>query len=252
MPKTISIETALLQEKSNTPHEEALLNDVKRLFLNNRFHKKNVLENLKQYNTSFEFFDDDEMPEQGLFTQEQIKKTCIKYRFRFLPATTYKGEIPYEVHLKIQDLNTRYRKTSTHFKILSSEHFFTKKESRQQALFFAETWHGNYYLVHSWGTPYHNDRLLRCLPARNFETLLACFVVLSLLETALLPNKIISTDMRAGYFSMYRAAAWLHLFILQCGLATFFLMAAHFTFSANNWYKKPFSPQSQSLGANFF
>jgi hypothetical protein len=239
MLKSINIEQSLQQEKSKNSTEDMLLEEANRILLKNRLNEKNILDNLKFYNSSFEFLDDDEVDARNLFTPQQIKKICIKYRLRFLPSQHYSGDIPYEALLKIKNLNKEFRKEIKHFKILSADSFFTDSNSNQQSLLFAQTLQGNYYLLHTWGLSYNRSRLIKYFPARSFETLLSIFLFLSVVETALLPNSLLSTDIHAGYFSMYRVAALFHLLILQCGLGVLYLMAAHFTFSANNWDSVP-------------
>ena len=40
--------------------------------------------------------------EEKIYTLEQIKKLCIKYRLRFLDSKVFKGDFPHEAILKIK------------------------------------------------------------------------------------------------------------------------------------------------------
>jgi hypothetical protein len=55
------------------------------------------------------------------------------------------------------------------------------------------------------------------------------------MEGLAIPDRYLSTDTRATYFSMYRMAGIFHLLILNAGLTIFLIFAFHLSFSENNW-----------------
>src|ERR1700752_3058861 len=106
----MNLQQALENERKELSQQEALLQEAQRILFKSRLSEKNILDNLKFYNSSFEFLDNDEIEKEKVFTSAQIKSLCKKQRLRFLSSQSYKGEIPYEAILKRKDLNTNHRK----------------------------------------------------------------------------------------------------------------------------------------------
>jgi len=235
MKKGINIEHLLQGERKRTSTEDLLLSEARKVLIQSRLTDKNVLDNLKFYNSSFEFLDDEEIEHQHVFTQTQLKSTCKKLHLRLLPSQAFEGDVPYEAVLKIKELNAKYRKDLRHFKILSTKHFFSEHNSPHQALLFAQTISGNYFLIHSWGQPLSPGRKFAYFVLRNFESLAVVILLFTLVECLLIPDRYLSTDTRATYFSMYRAAGYFHLLILNLGMTIFSIFAFHLSFSENNW-----------------
>jgi hypothetical protein len=238
MKKEMDIARLLSYEKKRVSREEELLAEANRILVQNRLADKNILDNLKFYTSSFEFLDEEEVEAAKVFTLSQIRSTAMKLRLRFLPSQDYEGEIPYEAVLKIKELNRQHRKELKHFKILSTDTFFADPYCGSQALLFAQTLYGNYYLAHSWGKPLKPRRKMLAFPLRSFEMLALCLLTFTLLECLVIPNHLLSTDTRADYFSMYRIAAYFHLLILNAGLMIFLLFAFHLNFSEQVWNTK--------------
>jgi hypothetical protein len=235
MKKGVNIEQILTSEKRQTSKEDQLLAEAKKILIQNKLSDENILGNLKFYNSSFEFLDEEENLSEKTFTQTQLKSVCKKLHLRCLPSQAFEGEVPYEAVLKIKELNTRYHKDLKHFKILSTKEFFSETYSKHQAVLFAQTLYGSYYLIHTWGEPLSNWRKPKYFILRNFESLAAVMLLFTLIECLVIPDRYLSTDPRATYFSLYRAAAYFHLLILNTGLTIFLLFAFHLSFSENNW-----------------
>ncbi len=230
-----TLQQALENERKELPQQEALLQEAQRILFKSRLSDKNILDNLKFYNSSFEFLDDDEIEKQKTFTPAQIKSLCKKLRLRFLSSQSYHGEIPYEAILKIKELNASYRKDLKHFKIVSTKYFFTSPQNDEAAMLFVQTLYGNYYLLHSWGKPLGKWRSAKFFAIRNFESLFVCLFVFTLTESLLLPNHLLTTDVKTGYFSMYRMACVFHLLIFNAAFTVFGLFSSRLNFSESNW-----------------
>ncbi len=235
MRKKLNIEHEFSNEKNNISKEDQLLLEAKKVLIQSRLTEKNVLDNLKFYKSSFEFLDEEEVSSKKIFTVQQIKSTAVKLRLRFLPSQAFEGEIPYEAVLKIKDLNNIHHKELKHFKILSTKKFFSDNDSTEEALLFAQTLYGNYHHIHTWGHTLEKNRKIKRFPLRNFEAFAVCLLLFTLIECLLIPNKYLSTDWRATYFSMYRAAAYFHLLILNAGLMVFLLFGFNCNFSEHIW-----------------
>jgi len=234
MPHKLNIEDILRSEKQRTSAEDKLLSEANKVLVAGRLAEKNILENLKFYKSSFEFLDEEEMPAEKIFTTKQIRATAIKLHLRFLPSQAFEGEIPYEAVLKVKDLNATYKKELKHFKILSTKNFFGNNFP-DQAMLFGQTLYGNYYHIHTWGNAFKSNRRFFSFPLRNFECFAVVLLLFTLIEALIIPGKYLSTDTRATYFSMYRAAAYFHMLILNLGLLIFLMFGFHANFSENNW-----------------
>jgi hypothetical protein len=234
-----TLQQALENECKELSQQDSLLQDAQRILFKSRLSDKNILDNLKLYNSSFEFLDDDEIEKQKTFIPAQIKSLCKKLRLRFLSSQSYKGEIPYEAILKIKDLNTAYRKDLKHFKIISTKDFFTSPQSDAPALLFAQTLYGNYYLLHSWGKPLSKWRSTKFFSIRNFESLFICLFLFTLTESLLMPTHLLTTDVKAGYFSMYRMACIFHLLIFNTAFTIFGLFSSRLHLSEQSWDMVP-------------
>lgn len=131
--------------------EDVLLDEVKSILNADLIREEKVLAHLKHYFKTFELITEAEANKQLIFSEDEIKQVCIKYRLRFLDSRFYKEDYPYEAILKITDINKQYRKDLRHFKILAAETAFTKKDKNANCVLFALTNNGNYFLVHEWG-----------------------------------------------------------------------------------------------------
>jgi len=234
-----TLQQALENERKELSHQDALLQDAQRILFKSRLSDKNILDNLKFYNSSFEFLDDDEIEKQKTFTPAQIKNLCKKLHLRFLSSQSYSGEMPYEAILKIKDLNTAYRKDLKHFKIVSTEGFFASSQTDVSAMLFAQTLYGNYYLLHSWGKPLNRWRSATFFALRNFESLFICLFLFTLAESLLMPTRLLTTDAKAGYFSLYRMACIFHLLIFNAAFTVFGLFSSRLNFTESNWDVAP-------------
>ena len=233
------IQQLLDNERKEASKQDALLQEAKRILIKSRLTEKNILDNLKFYNSSFEFLDDDEIEQEKIFTKAQIKSLSKKLRLRFLNSQHSASDIPYEAVLKIKDLNKTYRKDLKHFKVVSTTKFFTNANVEMPAILFAQTLYGNYYLIHTWGKPFNKWRRIKYFALRNFESLFACLFLFTLIETLLMPNHLLTTDTKADYFSLYRMACIFHLLILNAAFTVFIFFGIRLNFSENNWDEIP-------------
>lgn len=227
---------ALIKERKKSLSDgEHLISEARSILVQNSLDEKHVLENLKFYNSSFEFLDDKDFDYDVLYSRRELERICIRYRLRFADSQRFTGELPYEVLLKIKDLNSRYGKDLRHFKILAHERLFLTGTSKIESILFAETICGNYFPVHNWGNQPSVLRQIKVFPLRNFESLAICLLVLSGIFTLILPNHLISSDPRADYFSMYRMAAYFHILIINTGFSVFLMFGFKKHFSGSVW-----------------
>ncbi len=221
--------------------QDILVSEANRILTQDLFTEQKILQNLKQYNKSFEIIDEEDVDTQSIFTPKEIKNIAINYRLKFLDSHLYKPEIPYEAILKIKDINTRFKKEIKLFKILSLPHSFHDTNSKSESILFVKTNYNNYYFIHSWGNSVHRNRKFKFWPLRNFETLAATVIFSTLVLTLCLPTEWITLDRKATYFSGYRAAAFFHLLIFNFGVTAYITFAFAKNFSSSIWnYKNDF------------
>ena len=74
-----------------------IIEQANRVLKNNLFSQKNVLENLKLYNQSFELIHENTVEREKIFGLDEIKTICINFNLRFLDIKKFKGQIPSEI-----------------------------------------------------------------------------------------------------------------------------------------------------------
>lgn len=224
--------------KKQEDRGDNLVSEAQRILKQDLFTEKKILSHLGQYNRSFELLDEESLDDRFIFSPAEIKKVCIHYRLKFLESKVYKPEIPYEAILKIKGLNSQFHKDIKEFKIMSPAGAFTEKENVQEAVLFAGTNYGNYYLVHRWGQPLPWYRLIRYWHMRYFENLFFTVIAFTLLLTLSLPIGFITLDNKADYWSGYRAAAFFHLLIFNMGVTAYTTFAFARNFSSTVWNRE--------------
>ncbi len=218
-----------------TKEADDLLSEVNRILHKNIYNEKNVLNNLKHYNKSFELIDEDDVEKNMIFSSSEIKKLAIQYRLRFLDSQCYKSDFPYESVLKIEQLNATHKKSLKGFKVLSTSKFFKDAKNIDNALLFAPTNLGNYYLIHKWGKPLKWYRKFVSLPLRNIETLFVTLIIITFIITMSLPTYLITLDRKATYWCAYRIGIFFHLFIFNMGATAYITFAFSKNLSSSIW-----------------
>jgi hypothetical protein len=233
----INLVSALASERYRIRSvDDDLMDDVKRLFIQDQYSEKKILDNIRSYNQSYEILDEDGLDKQRLFSIKEIELIAIKYRLRFLDSQVYKGAIPNETLNEIHNVSKHQGKNIRTYKILAPSSFFKLKEKMEaDALLFTPTSLGNYYLLFSWGHTTKWSRAITCYPLRSFETLFACILSITLIVTLSFPTSWITMDKGATYLSMYRIATFFHMLIFDSAVAAFVLFGFYSNFSSSQW-----------------
>lgn len=236
MISRVDIEKELSTVRLKTRSEEdSLIREADMILHNSAFNKKNILDNLKNYNQSFEVLDEEDVDQKLIFKLSEIKEIAINYRLRFVNSPAYKHEFPYEAILKIESLNHTHKKSLKGFKLLGTSQFFGKKQAKDEALLFAPTNLGNYCLVHRWGKALPGSRKVRNWPIKNIETLFVSLIIITLLITLSLPTYLITLDRKATYWCAYRIGIFFHLFIFNMGVTAYITFAFSKNLSTSIW-----------------
>lgn len=122
-----------------------------------------------------------------IFTSEQIKNTCIKYRLRFLDSKLFKGEIPYEAIMKVKELEKKSKMKFSEFKILAPASLFKLEDRNKDPLLFAHTGKRKYILIHKWGNDLSWHRKILSFPLRTVKSFICTLLAVSILISITVP-----------------------------------------------------------------
>lgn len=219
--------------------EDDLFEEAKRILAQDLFSEKKILNNLKQYNSSFELIDEEDVPSEHIFNVSEIKKVALDYQLKFIDSQFFSSDIPYEAILKIKHINTTFHKDIKGFRILAPLSAFKEKKVTKGSILFAPTNYGNYYVIHSWGSSFKWYRKITSWPLKNFESLFKAVILFTLIVTLVIPTPLITLDSEATYWSGYRAAAFMHLLIFHMGVTAYitFTLGKNLSSTAWNHYK---------------
>lgn len=238
MEKGIDIQDQLrLIHLKNTKGEDQVIDEVKRILNNDLHTTRNVLNNLKTYNQLNELLEEEYLDGKDVYSINDIREIAIRYRLCFVDSQAYKFEFPYESVLKIEHLNERYKKNLKSFKLLATHEFLKSENSKDSAVLFVPTDHGNYYLIHQWGKLLPKSRIIKSWPFRSIENMLISVALFTLVVTLCLPTFLITLDRTATYWCGYRLGVFFHLLIFFMGITTYVTFAFGKSLSSMNWDK---------------
>lgn len=234
-----NIKDELLRGKTKAKFpEDEVIEEVNRILKNSIYKERNILQNLKTYNKSFQLLNEDGLDESLVCKPSEIRKICVKLRLKFLDSQNYHFDVPYEAILKIKELNHSQGKDLEGFKILGVAESFRKRLRQTNFALFAPTVHGNYYLIHAWGEKIPWYKKVMVFPLQNFETLALSLMVFVLVITMSLPTYLITLDRTATYWCGYRIATYFHLLIFFSGVAAYIMVGFNKRFSGQIWQQE--------------
>ena len=161
-------------------------------------------------------FDVDLLVRDRIFHIDDIKKTCIDFRLRFLDSKYFKNKIPQAAFDEINHLNELHNTRLGNYKIMAPSKLF-KLENTDDPLLFAPLGNGYYYLIHKWGNDLHPFRKVMMWPFKSIPNLFALILLLSWFATQLVPVGLFSKTNDWGvywmtYFFMFKGIAAIVIF----------------------------------------
>lgn len=219
MLEKTNIEDRLKHQRNKRVSEATLLKEVQEIFLKNNEERETIQARMAEEPQEQETneFDIDLLKSEAIFHVSEIKKTCVTYRLRFLDSHRFKGEIPEEAISKIRTLEKKHEITLRGLKIMAPAKLL-KLENADDPLLFAPMGNDYYYLIHKWGNDLHPLRKWLMWPYKNFENLIFCIFILSVLFTALTPmqaftkGEVTQTEYLLMFLFMFKAVAGIVLF----------------------------------------
>ena len=182
-----NIEKQLLKYRSKRIDEQAIMDEVRRIFSENEIQREEIIAALTEKSVETEnAFNFDLLDTNHIFHIEDIKNLCINYRLRFLDSRYFKADFPEATISEIRSLENQHGLALKNFKIVAPAKLL-KLENADDPLLFAPMGNNYFYLIHKWGNDLHPFRKLLMWPYKSFENLVFMVAVLSFLITALMP-----------------------------------------------------------------
>lgn len=229
----LNIANELVKERSK---QQRIMNDVTGILNDSLEKDKDVLKRLKQSGESssnaLQIID-----EKKIYTLEQIKRICIRYRLRFLPTSLFKAAFPYEAISRINELEKKLNTKIEDFRIIAPSKAFELENINKDPLLFAQLADGRYYLIHHWGKDLKWYRKILTWPLQNFKTY---FITLWILAGALafgIPSSVMN-QLSIESETVLRLWLTVHSFIAFMGITFWLALSNEKTFSSLNWESK--------------
>lgn len=224
----------LLTLRKKRISEQNLLQQVKEILDNEEFKEQIVIKELTtSYGSEEIIFNNlklDLLESDRIFHISDIEKTCITYRLRFLNSSLYKAEFPYEVLIKIKELEKLHKTSLRGFKLMAPAGVF-KLKNADDPLLFAPINNDYFYLIHSWGKDLHPFRKILMWPFRHFENFMCFLLAISLLATGLIPAGMFSPENNITEFFLL----FFFMFKWITGIAIFYGFKYGKNFSSAIW-----------------
>lgn len=176
-----------------------------------------------------------------IFHEEDIRRVCVKYRLRFLPAGRFKGAIPHEAVIAVRQLEAKAGATLKGYKIMAPAKRFRLCDTDADPFLFVPVGGDCYYLVHKWGRDMHPLRAVWTWPVRNWLNLVATTAVLAALLGAIMPTAWITPVPDAPWWGGYRFGAFFWAAMVVGAASSFSWFAFYGQFSDQAWKSKTFN-----------
>ncbi|MBD99630.1 MAG: hypothetical protein CMO34_07280 [Verrucomicrobia bacterium] len=221
---TVDLHTELLKIRRRNAKND-ILDEVNDLLQDGYNRDINVKDQIKSSSGSQQTFDMTKLNPERIYTLDQIKSLCIKYRLRFLDASIFKGEIPYEAVLKIKEIEKEHDCKLESFKIVAPKKMFQLSDKDSDPILFLRLTNNRFYFIHKWGGEINVFRSLLAFPFRNVMTMFWSLFAIALVFTICIPTS-----------SAYLFAFLLvHSFIGICGLACLVIFSLRENLSNIEW-----------------
>ena len=226
---TVDLQQELEKIKKRT--KVIVLDEVQQI-LNEDIEKEleitNKLQGRSTYNTDLDF---SKLDSNNIYSLEQIRQICVKYRLRFLDSKAFIGEIPAEGISKIKALEKTLGHPVDGFKIVAPKKLFQLEDKDSDPLLFLQLANDKFYFIHKWGGELNRFRALLATPLRSFMSMFWTLLAVAFLFSLAIPTA--SIDVFVFLF--------VHSFIAICGIACMIIFMIRENFSDAEWNSRFFS-----------
>lgn len=182
----------------------------------------------------YKHYDLSTLDEDRMYHIDDIKKLCVVYRLRFLDASFFRNEIPYEAISEIKKIQRDQDIELTDFKILAPAPMFNLQQKDRDPLLFLNLGKGNFYLIHQWGGELSLFRKFLVYPFRSFKSILICVAGLAALLAICIPDSLLGGQSNA----VVRVFCFFYLFFGFSSLTVLYGFSRVKDFNSNLWNSK--------------
>lgn len=240
----LNIEKELIRERPAMVGDNVLISEAAKIFGDEVQREQTIKQNLKLKKSPADriMVSPDNLDKSKLFSISQIERVCTKYRLRFLKTGYFKNDLPYEVIIKIKEVERRSGKNLHDFYIMAPAEAFDLQDGNKDPLLFANLGNNNYYLIHKWGNDLAWHRRLWSYPLRNIEALALIVLVLASLAAWLFPASfMLKREVPVDDMIVYRFFFFIWAIIAQGAALSYGLLAFHKNFSSAVWRSQYFN-----------
>jgi len=224
---TVDLQKELVKNKNS---REDLLEEVNQLFANEENKEAEILKRIEG-DPNFNWQLVEQLDAENIYTLDQIRSICVKYRLRFLDSNYFKGEIPFEAVSKIKELEKELGKPLNGFKIVAPKELFRLEDKDSDPLLFLQLTENQFYFIHKWGGELNKFRSTLAFPLRSFMNMFWFLAGVALVFSLLIPTA--SFDVFAFLF--------VHSFLAICGMTCMLVFTSRQNFSDVEWDSRFFS-----------
>lgn len=228
----INIKNELIRHRS----QETILKQVNELLSSEINKERDIINRLKRNNPDQNLTISVE-DKENVFSLEDIKFICVRYRLRFLESSHFKAQYPHPALMQIKAFEKKYDATIESFRIIAPAEAFELENINKDPLLFAQLNEHQYYLLHQWGHDLKWYRRILAWPLQNLKSLLLTLFMVGSVFSFSLPDSVMNVF--SFQSSMY-LRIWLsiHTFIALTGFALWMGLAFDKSLSEMNWSSK--------------
>ncbi len=174
----------------------------------------------------------DPEPER-LFLLHEIRERCVRYRLRFVDASTYRRTLPPRAVHALARTEERVGAPLRGLKVMAAS--LGPRRTDREVRLFIPLGQGRYYLVHEWGGSPGRMRAWSTWPVRGPRQLAISILCVSLLVALLVPNAWTGAAADAPYWGSARLLMMFRSLMLTAAGAVFAWYIGGGRFSQEGW-----------------
>lgn len=176
-----------------------------------------------------------------VFDIEDIRRTCIRYRLRFLPTGRFKGTIPAQALIALRQAEALADAPLGGFKVMAPSRMFLLDDCDADPILFIPVGGGRYYLVHQWGHEIGPVRATITWPLRGPWQMMATVLLLAAIAASLVPTSLIALDPAARWWGPHRFFVFFWTTMTASAATAFCWLAFFGQFSTEAWDSRHFN-----------
>lgn len=233
----LNLEKALARERRRSQDQtaEETLAAFKALLKADDIEDETILQNIFAGGSSLSrALDLKKLDPNRIYQLEDIKQLCTRYRLRFLDASLFKGDIPYEAISAIKQLQKDQSVELQGYKMIAPAPMFHLENKDKDPLLMLPLGNDRYYLVHRWGNDLHPLRALMVYPFRSFKSLLSSIALLAAFVVSLFPDSIVMGPLDEHSWNI-RIIFFFYLFLAFSALTVLYGFSRMKNFNSELW-----------------